>query len=250
MIMVSDPRAWPAGTEELIAQSMARGMQLARRDRYAWVASDRVLESAAAREGLGGYVIEERGPESATVHFVRDADAGLVSALRVTIDPATPEGVLQLPGDQPIEDDAPLAQSWRASSAARSDSNFVAKWPSYNVDAVPWSANPAEGWAVYLIPSATDYAHVPLGGGYRAHVSADGRRVESFDPLSNAVVEFPIDQEGLAMVTASILTPVPNESYFAWAYTWHRPLTLVTPDVSVWMIVEGGVFWGALPPEG
>lgn len=244
--MVLDPAGWPEAVRAPMLAAQVRGLTLARRDAYAWRASDRVAEAVgtpllpALPEDLRGYVIDERGPERAFVHFVRETPGGLASAVRVLCDAAHPDCAVESASDIPWNADSELARRHRATLAAIADPRFVRKVQSYNPDVVPWSDDGDEGWAVYLVPGASDYAHVPLGGGYRAHVSPDGATVIAFDALSNGVLDVPVSElRGKdAAYTATVLTPLPDATYIMFSKIWDISMFVITRD-AVWGMVRG-----------
>lgn len=253
--MYREPEDWPEAVRAPMLANQARGLLLASRDHYAWQATDRVAEGVQSRAligpaGMGTYVVEQTGVDSATVHFMRETPESLTSVVRVAFDARQPDGVLQPAADLPVDLGSDLAHSYFATHYAQMDPRFIPKWPTYNVDVVPWSDVPDEGWAVYLVPSAADYSHVPLGGGYRVHMSPDGRVVQAFDALSVGVIEVDVTalkkQQG--MFVTSVLTPIPDATYIAFANIWDVVLFTVTGDAA-WGMAGPNLYWMELPEE-
>lgn len=251
--MYGDPADWPAAVRDPMVAAQTRGLLLARRHTYGALAADRFAEAVGEHllpslpVGSGASVVELRG-DDATVHLLQEGPTGVVSVGRVDFDASHASGVFRAATDVVLDPTSGLARSYRAIRLAAADPRYVLKWPTYDADVVPWSDTPADGWAVYLVPSTTDVAHVPLGGGYRVHVSADGATVEAFDALSKTVLEVSVGamQDGKGMFTSSVLTPVPDATYVAFSKFWRVTMFVVTED-SAWGMSGDALYWLALP---
>ncbi len=224
-----NPADWPEAERGPMLAEQARGLLLARREGYRALAAG--LFASNMTDALGAEVVELHGDE-ATVHAVRPAPGGFVSVARVEFDAGHPTGVLQPVSDQPLDTTGSTAS--QATQLAAADPRFVQKWPKYQADCVPWSDVAGDGWAVYLTPATTDPAHSPLGGGYRVHVSADGKTIVDYVPLSRAVIEVPLDkmEGGAGMFTATAFTPVPDATYIAYSKIHAVTLYVVTSDAA------------------
>lgn len=237
--LVCDPAGWPEALRAPLLESQEAGLQLARRDRYGWMATDRLAEAhggdpIAAMQALGvsGYIIETSEDTRGVVHFLR-AGSELLEVAQVVFEPASPQGRL-IALSAPAAPTDSVASAFRAMHSARTDLRFIPKTARYNPDVLPWSADPAEGWAVYLLPGATSLSAVPLGGGYRAHVSPDGSTVLEMLALSQTVLEVPVEtiQREKAFFMTTVLTEVPNASYVAFSAIWGIPIAVAATEAS------------------
>lgn len=255
-VAVCDPRGWPEATRAPMLAAQARGLELAARDRYAWEGSDRMVEALRAqtledlqRSRISGYVIDARG-DAPVVHFLGMDGPTITPVLDVRFDGDHPQGLaVPLAGASPLDPESEEAREFRAIKTATADPGFVLEAPNYNPDVLPWSTDPAEGWAVYLIPGAADEDAVPLGGGYRAHVSADGNTILEMLPLSRTVMSVPVttlhQSEG-AMFITTVLTPLPDATYIAFANIWTIQLVVSTQDNGVWIVSGDRLCWTEL----
>lgn len=227
--VVCDPADWPASAREPMRLAQARGLALARHDRYAWLASDRLTEANPGGVlGVDGYLVAEKADGSAEVLFIDEET--LTVRVRVSFSQAMPNGWAETV-THPL--DPALAPAFLATRAAPKDPRVIPKAPRYNADVLADET----GWLVYLVPAATDLSDVPLGGGYAVHVQPDGRSVDSVTPISQGILSVPVDrlraEKGL--FAATVLTPLPDPTYVAFAATWEITLAVVTAK-GTWLL--------------
>jgi hypothetical protein len=167
------------------------------------------------------------------VRFVDEAGR-TVGAVRF----ATPDA----PGVFTAEDAPPdptLLARRTALVSAFEDPRFVAMVERYNPDVLPWSDAPDDGWAVYLVPGAQRLEHVPLGGGWLAHVSPDGATVLSMSAVSKSVLDVPVSElrgNPDSLFAATSLAPLPDPTWIAFSTIWGIPLVVITSEKEAWLI--------------
>lgn len=254
-----DPNAWPDAAREPMLAARELGLRLAARDRYGWEATDRVAEAlkatpaeAAKALAVTGYVIEENDT-GAVVHFTHVEGGQVTPVFDVSFDATHLEGTAtRIENPTPAGLDTFVARASLAVRSATTDARFVPKANAYNPDVLPWSGDPAEGWAVYLIPGAASFDAVPLGGGYRAHVSADGATVLDMEPLSAGVLSVPVSQlqaQAGGLYMTSVLTPLPDATYIAFSNIWKVPLGVVVAD-GAWLMSGAGLCFAPMEKRG
>lgn len=239
-----DPQRWPARVRADFARAVAVGDALARRDRFAWEATDRVFEALSPGDSpsaFHGYVVDET-TAGAVVHFGRLGADGVALVATVEFDTAAPHGRFR-PAPAGAVMPPELARPFLARVAAASDRGFVQRSASYNVDALPWSDDPADGFAVYLIPAAKDYDAVPLGGAWRAHVDAGGAQVVAMEPLEPSIRTVPVRTlREAGSITVVQIEGVPDASLVAWSRIWQVPVAAVNGRDTFFVVPEGACF--------
>lgn len=252
-----DPATWPERIRAPLQEARDRGFRLARRDHFAWQATDRVTEATGGIDrvakawGLVGYVIEDTSETDAVVSFIGFVEGEPRVQARVAFDAAHPNGVYEAVPAAPasLASVLPLV----AGAAAQQDARLVRTWPgTYNLDVLPWSADPAEGHAVYVIPGATDWNAVPFGGGYRVHVSQDGQTVLGFEALEPAVQTLPlVEIERAGVRPAYVLAaPVPDATHVSFARIWKTPLLAIAGGRDLYYLAPDRVCWASTGSPG
>ncbi|MFO0590055.1 MAG: hypothetical protein U0441_21115 [Polyangiaceae bacterium] len=207
------------------------GQLIFRQDGWAAQATDRLVQEhiLSQDDRLRGWVVTHEG-EGGTVHFVGAEGPELAVLYRVIFQTplAANERLERVGTPTPLA--AALSAQFKAREAAL-HSPFKRFTRDVNTVALSAALIGKEGWLVYLLAATSDPAEMLLGGHTRCHVSEDGQRVLSVEPLSASILRMPIDAR-LEAVTHTI-TAWPLETHVFASLLYRRPIPVVT-QLGLW----------------
>jgi hypothetical protein len=216
----------PDSAREGVQFAMLLGKLIHRQDGWAARASDRLLQEHILEKDdrLRGWVIthDETG---GTVHFIGAAGPGLAVLYRVVFPGYAASGERIERVDSPAPLTGALSAQFKAREAAL-HSSFKRFTKDVNIVALPASLVGKEGWLVYLLAATSNPGEILLGGHTRCHVSEDGERVLSVEPLSAAILRLPIDAQ-VEAVTHRI-TDFPLETHVFASLLYRRIIPVIT----------------------
>ncbi len=220
----------------------ALGRALYAKDRAAWLATDRLLESYGQQPAnLRGWVTVPSG-EGWRVDFVQEEENGdgYCSKLSVPVDGAEAGSLRRQDTCEPLTPDqrAMFLARQTALSALRTQCTS-----SYNTVVLPHQG-PEAAWAVYLLAATQDPGEVVFGGHVRVLVADGGTRIVEYQKLSNACLTLdlpPADQgQPAALVVTHVLDDHPIETHVFLSLAHGLKLYVLT-ESAMWSVDEGKI---------
>jgi hypothetical protein len=217
------------------------GEAIFRHDVAAARASDAVLGQKLdpAKEKLVGWLVNDAG-DAWRVRFLRDRGSGPEAAYDVDV-PARGEPRVITPGDRALSSED-LAR-FRAQRTAAAGVRRVCR-PRYNT--VVLKDPDEDGWLVWLLAPSPTSGVVPMGGHYRATVSADGRKLERLDALSNSCLVIdprqglPKGAQPVGLMGSHVVSNTPVETHVFLHHLYRMPVYLMTGE-QMWKIEKGRI---------
>ena len=253
LLLVLGPAALPAAAQSPAQTAPAAirafdlpplerlGQAIFRHDLAAARATDALMEKKpdAAKEDLVGWIVNEAGAGE-RVRFLRDLGSGPEVAYDVDV-PRRAEPRVAAPADRMLTPDE-LAR-FRARQAAVAGVRRVCR-PRYNT--VVLNDPDGDGWLVWLLAPSPGVGAVPMGGHYRATVSADGRKLERLDALSNSclVVDprqgLPTGAQPVGLMGSHVVSDTPVETHVFLHHLYRLPVYVLTGE-QMWKIEKGRI---------
>jgi hypothetical protein len=222
-----EERAWLAAAE-------ARGREMYELDRAAWRATDALFAEAAdaASQSVVGWIALPQQDGWLVRFLTAQPDGSFASRYDVLVG----EDREALGSHTPPE---PLPPEEQAMARARElGIASMTRRCSARYNTVVLRDASGE-WRVYLLPATPDADEVVLAGFDLARVSADGRELLEFAPLSRSCVAQRADPSAAAYYITHSLHPLPIDTHVFTSLTSGRALFVVTDDSTTWK-VEGG----------
>jgi hypothetical protein len=223
-----------------LSELAAVGRTLYAKDRAAWVATDRLVESFGGQpDGLRGW---ETVPsdEGWRVVFVQETGDGYCSMLSVPVDE---EGAGSLRRSETCE---PLTSDQRAMFLARQTALSALRTPcseAYNTVVLQYEGTGA-AWAVYLLAATQEAGKVVLGGHVRVLVRDGGLEVADYQPLSNSCLTLDVPSAGegepVAMMVTHVLDDHPIETHVFLSLLHELKLYVMT-ESAMWSVDKGKI---------
>jgi len=113
----------------------------------------------------------------------------------------------------------------------------------YNTVVLPGSLANFDGWLVYLLAASSDANTVPVGGHFRAHITADGATLMSIEPLSKSCLTLSRATEKgatAALYMTHVMTDTPIETHVFLNLLYGVDFYVGT-ETSVWGITKGSI---------
>jgi len=224
----------PAEQSE-IALSISRGRELYRQDHLAWHGSDfAVAKNMVPKEGKGmGFLAVSEGGLAGTFYLISAGKDGKAEADSFHADESGKFTVGAHLDSLPES----LAIKLKARDTAAKERISMC---SDALNTAVLQHENGKDWWVYMMSATKTYEQVWIGGHARIHVSADGGKVISLEPSTNACLSFNATQirsagKNGANPMTQILTAVPSEYHVMQSLTHAVPLVVVT-DAGVWRV--------------
>ena len=238
LLAIGDPAPAPASSSNL-SRLEALGQDLFARDRAAWLATDRVLESKLMPANVRGWVTVPSGADWRVIFVEGEGDA-YCSRLQVLVNkggagpPQRSDTCQPLP---PVQRKMVLARQ-TAIAALRN------RCPgAYNTIVLP-NDGPEGGWAVYLISATQEAGKVVVGGHVRVLVRDDGREVVDYHDLSKTCLTLNLAPPGagepVALVVNHILDDHPTEAHVFLSLV-HQLKFYVLTESAMWSVDHGQI---------
>ena len=225
-----------------LSELEAVGQALFAKDRAAWLATDRVVESYGQLPAeLRGWVTVPAG-DGWRVVFVQEEEEGdgYCGKLSVPVDEAG-AGSLRRQGSC-----EPLTSEQRAMFLARQTALSALRThctSAYNTVVLPHQGQEA-AWAVYLLAATQDPGEVVVGGHVRVLVGDGGTRIVDYQELSNAclTLELPPSGEGkpVGLMVTHVLDDHPIETHVFLSLAHELKLYVITKS-AMWSVDQGKI---------
>lgn len=237
----SSAHAQPDSGDLANERAAARGYEMWRHDRAAWLGTDALMAAMpdAPARGLRGWVTETEG-DALRVTFVRDRDGVLESLFTALYREETLSDVREVA--------APLTPAQERLFRARRIA-IEGEWRpcsnAYNSVVLPRDSESADGVDVdvYLMPGTTEARIVPIGGYYLFEIGVDADRVVRQRAFANSCLTLeraPFGVENEMLAVTHLLDPIPTEVHYFIAFTQGIPLLVATSQSNrVWQIRPG-----------
>ena len=211
-------------------------------DRAAWHASDALIarypQSDLVKEKIRGWIVEDR-PDGQLVRFVREGDNGIEAAYDIHY--AGGSSSISEPQDRHLTDEE-KAQFGARNLAIKS----ITQRCGDNYNTVVLKDPEGPGWLAWALAATTNPNLVMAGGHHRLTVSADGSQVLRMDALSRTCAAMqksgaPAGSKVAALMATQLVSNVPVETFVFLSLEHQIPLYVVTPDRTIWKIVDGRI---------
>jgi hypothetical protein len=238
----------PVELQDEIRQSEMLGHMLYAYDMPAAIGSDVLAQTLGdlSQANLSGYLVFREGDDqgrpqnSWLVIFYKDYPE-LKAAYKIRVTRGNP------PGTHLEQIDPPKAAGeWELAlfRARQSAIQAVPQSPQpLNPVVLPAEVIGETGVLVYLLASTTKSGIIVLGKHYRVLISADGKEVKRFEPLSKSAMEMPPSSQGgqpVAVYVTHLLGEWPLETH-VFINLLHRLDVFVMTGKYLWQIHEGKI---------
>ena len=228
-------RAFDLPTTERLGQAIFR------QDVAAARATDALLAQNVdpAKEKFVGWLVDDAGAGQ-RVRFLRDPGSGPEAAYDVEV-PARGDPRVAAPVDRRLSP-GELARL-RAQHTAAAGIRRTCR-PRYNT--VSLKDVDGDGWLVWLLAPSPAEGAVPVGGHYRATVSADGGTLERLDALSQSCLVvnprqgLPKGAKPVGVVASHLVSDTPVETHVYLHHLYRLPVYVLTGE-QMWRIEKGRI---------
>jgi hypothetical protein len=242
--------------QDKISQSEMLGHMLYAHDIPAAIATDVMARKIGdlSKANLSGYLVFREGDDqgrpqnSWLVTFYKDYPE-LKATYKIRVTPGNPPGthLEQIDPPKPVGE-LELALFKARQSAIKAVPHIT---QPLNPVVLPADVIGESGFLVYLLASTTKPGVLVFGKHYRVLISADGREVKRFEPLSNSALEMPPPNQGgqpVAAYVTHVLGEWPLETH-VFINLLHRTDVLVMTGKYLWRIHEGKIALLQARPE-
>lgn len=227
----------PLDLRDAVERALVLGRLLYVYDHVASIATDVLLAHIASPSGVGGYLALTdsaqtnalEGPFS-VLFFTPGEDPQIAYRLRAPNLNTTPTFEKLDPPQTPNDEQRLLIKARH--TAIRAQREVL---QPMNPIVLPRALTGAAGILVYLIAGTQRPDVAVLGKHYRVLVSADGRDVVSFEPLSKTVIELPLPEANgpssatpAGVVVTHVLGPAPIETHVFASLLYRVPVYVGT----------------------
>ena len=244
LVLISSPllaKGPNSDQRKAINDAEVLGSVIYAQDHAASVASDVFLAATTPdqrKEVTGWLVIDEK--DSEVVTFVGTRDGKYVGLYQVGVKKDRPGSMALI--DPPRELEGSALGMFSARQVALKAMPRTCSNP-YNTVVLPGGLAHFDGWLVYLLAATSEENVVPVGGHYRAHVTSDGTRLISIEPLSKSCLTLPRSTERgpvAALYMTHIMTDTPIETHVFLNLVYGVDFYVAT-ESSVWSISKGSI---------
>lgn len=224
------------------------GRAIYRHDQWAWGASDLLLAQKSAeeltRDGVAGWIIDEKSEDSAVVRFLRANGGNMEAAYDVVLAKG------KAPKVGPAVDRALTPeQKLRAQALKTAEKEFLAlprPWCGGRPNSVILADPAGGGFLVYFLRPKPSMEAVPSGGHYRFSVAADATRVTQVDQLFVSCLtlnrnDVPAGGKIEMLVMGQVVGELPLETTVFLSLQEKLPFGVVTRDGKMWRVADGKI---------